>query len=260
MGTHSNPPTPPLKTNSDLDPFLKQTHAINLTAQERQEGYDVDLLNSEPRGAIVTNSKVKGHRKKVPVAGLEAEKSDGANAVPNGEEGEELEEKHRLVKPWYLRPLAILIVALIILAIALGIGLGVGLGIKHTTQNSVPFSPSNSTSTLLDSPPPSSTPLSVLSGTTRSTATGIGGVNLTIIIGTSTSVVNAGTANRPVPSPTTIASGPASVLFTSGVAVPSGESNLPIPASNTIPLVVTRTLLTSAELARRTNTPLRRLK
>ncbi|KAL8283312.1 hypothetical protein RQP46_005722 [Phenoliferia psychrophenolica] len=35
---------------SEDDPFLQQSQSIPLTARERQEGYDVDLVHSQPRG------------------------------------------------------------------------------------------------------------------------------------------------------------------------------------------------------------------
>lgn len=37
-------------TASERDPFLAQTAGIPLTEQDRQEGYDVELLNARPRG------------------------------------------------------------------------------------------------------------------------------------------------------------------------------------------------------------------
>ena len=43
------PPTPPAALH---DPFLAQIHSRNIpiTEQDRQEGYDVDLVNAQPRG------------------------------------------------------------------------------------------------------------------------------------------------------------------------------------------------------------------
>ncbi|GAA6056373.1 hypothetical protein JCM3770_005976 [Rhodotorula araucariae] len=42
--------TPPLRAGQEQDPFLAQTAAIPLSERDRQEGYDVELLNARPRG------------------------------------------------------------------------------------------------------------------------------------------------------------------------------------------------------------------
>ncbi|EMS20496.1 uncharacterized protein RHTO_03415 [Rhodotorula toruloides NP11] len=54
---HTSPPASPQPTHrpqtpleNDQDPFLAQVARIPLTEEDRQEGYDVELLNARPRG------------------------------------------------------------------------------------------------------------------------------------------------------------------------------------------------------------------
>ena len=47
-------PSPP--PSGQPDPFLAQSLDIPLTARDRQEGYDVDLLDARPRGVSATST------------------------------------------------------------------------------------------------------------------------------------------------------------------------------------------------------------
>ncbi|SCV73233.1 BQ2448_7158 [Microbotryum intermedium] len=53
----STPPSPPLNppsaafVGSGRDPYLAQSRGLPLTERDRQEGYDVELLNARPRGS-----------------------------------------------------------------------------------------------------------------------------------------------------------------------------------------------------------------
>lgn len=49
-GHNTTEPPPPAAADTTTDPFLAQTAAIPLTERDRQEGYDVELLNARPRG------------------------------------------------------------------------------------------------------------------------------------------------------------------------------------------------------------------
>ncbi|KAK4692507.1 hypothetical protein P7C70_g9110, partial [Phenoliferia sp. Uapishka_3] len=71
-------PTPPLEE----DLFLQQSQAIPLTARERQEGYDIDLVHSQPRGQQ-SSPTPRSPRKKVPqlLPPLGAASAWGAGAV-----------------------------------------------------------------------------------------------------------------------------------------------------------------------------------
>ncbi|GAA5863366.1 hypothetical protein JCM8547_006960 [Rhodosporidiobolus lusitaniae] len=42
--------SPPATAADQADPFLRQATRLSLTEQDRQEGYDVELLNARPRG------------------------------------------------------------------------------------------------------------------------------------------------------------------------------------------------------------------
>lgn len=145
---------------TQVDPFLQQSQDIRLTERDRQEGYDVDLLNSKPRTGGTKRSTAAGAGLAGGVAGVGAEAAynnssqsglgggrtyDGAT-VSNPESTATNAEKHGLFtssegnrpyqrKPWYMRKLTILVIVLLIAAAALAIGLGVGLSEKkHDTK------------------------------------------------------------------------------------------------------------------------------
>ncbi|GAA6006087.1 uncharacterized protein JCM10292_006544 [Rhodotorula paludigena] len=179
--------TPPAA--SSQDPFLAQTAAIPLTEEDRQEGYDVGLLNARPRGRHSNDlggplgesdddyqgrekygsaglAPVQSHaglgEAAVPVgilgagvgagAGLgqvgsappgvygaggygassAAAKEYGADSA-GGYSGATAQDGHR--RPWYLRPLTLLILALFLVAVALAVGLGVGLSERDTNND-----------------------------------------------------------------------------------------------------------------------------
>ncbi|GAA5962290.1 hypothetical protein JCM8115_004283 [Rhodotorula mucilaginosa] len=194
-------------TASERDPFLAQTAGIPLTEQDRQEGYDVELLNARPRGRYSTDLAAAGTghdtdddslsgREKytagavAPVAshhgtglapGIGAGAplaagagaggialgpigsgpqyayggiDGGAGATPvaynkeypggggpgggggefsGGNSGTTAVSGRR--KPWFLRPLPLLLVIGVIIGIALAVGLGVGLSQHHSGKS-----------------------------------------------------------------------------------------------------------------------------
>ena len=255
MSSPALPPKPsihsPDNMNAEHDPFLAQSSSISLTARDRQEGYDVDLLNSAPR--------VSGRSSAAPIPSSLGEKSYGTapTSVPVRERDhliaerasseDNLRELHK--KPWYLRPLALLVLGAIVLIVALGLGLGFGLGLKHDSaqdaakaaSESFSYVPPISTATQTGSPivntlasgQQRASPVSnrtVTAFTAASTATGVS------IVALSASV-----------SPTLVAS--ASIFnFNASSAIPSGARNTPVPVSE----LLTRTLTMPVE------TPVRR--
>ncbi|GAA5903073.1 uncharacterized protein JCM6883_002685 [Sporobolomyces salmoneus] len=167
--TTTTPPPPPSNAVASAggqdpeDPFLAQTAAIPLTERDRQEGYDVELLNARPRGGAGTLSDAAGGdgdsllatREKYSSAGLAAPVGAAAGVglplgattgasygggLP-GSGGKEFDlsgggggggssgttAKTGRRRPWFLRPLPLGILAAFIVAVALAIGLGVGL-------------------------------------------------------------------------------------------------------------------------------------
>ncbi|GAA5866092.1 hypothetical protein JCM3774_000024 [Rhodotorula dairenensis] len=208
-------------TASERDPFLAQTAGIPLTEQDRQEGYDVELLNARPRGRYSSDlaanagldtdddSLRSGREKYVgggvaPVAshhgpplapGLAAPLAAGAgtgagsaaaaaaalgapggialgpigsgpqyayggidsapvaynkeylgaggggaggggtagSASGGGDSGTTAVSGRR--KPWFLRPLPLLLVIGVIIGVALAVGLGVGLSQHHSGKS-----------------------------------------------------------------------------------------------------------------------------
>lgn len=195
-------------TASERDPFLAQTAGIPLTEQDRQEGYDVELLNARPRGRYSTDlaagvgtghdtddDSLSGREKYTagavaPVAshhgtglapGIGAGAplaagagaggialgpigsgpqyayggiDGGAGATPvaynkeypggggpgggggefsGGNSGTTAVSGRR--KPWFLRPLPLLLVIGVIIGIALAVGLGVGLSQHHSGKS-----------------------------------------------------------------------------------------------------------------------------
>ena len=204
--------TPPL--SREQDPFLAQTAAIPLSERDRQEGYDVELLNARPRGryssdlgAGADDDSLGGGREKygaglaavhshpgggaaaaaaAPVPALGALGGAGLGPVGSGagagalaagpgvsygamhpggaaagppavkEYGADSSGGHsgatahsgKRRRPWYLRPLTLLILALFIIAVALAVGLGVGLSERDSRSKSDDLSASSSNSTL----------------------------------------------------------------------------------------------------------------
>ncbi|GAA5978606.1 hypothetical protein JCM11641_002785 [Rhodosporidiobolus odoratus] len=83
--TRGSPPlastsyAPPPSSNAD-DPFLAQTAQIDLTEQDRQEGYDVELLNARPRGRASEDEMAGASDDSLPRG--EMEKYGGAGLMP----------------------------------------------------------------------------------------------------------------------------------------------------------------------------------
>ncbi|KAK4046444.1 hypothetical protein OIO90_006566 [Microbotryomycetes sp. JL221] len=182
----SAPPPPPrgsstslTRTTAGVDPFLQQSQDIRLTERDRQEGYDVDLLNAKPRtggtkqrqhvpataAAAAAAAGTTGTAAGVPTAagtssayphGLGSRPYDGtttSNPESNGttanEKGALFQDgsQKRYQKPWYMRKLAILAIVLLIAAAALAIGLGVGLSERRHDKKDKSDSVSDSNST-----------------------------------------------------------------------------------------------------------------
>ncbi|GAA5931006.1 uncharacterized protein JCM15063_002519 [Sporobolomyces koalae] len=97
----SSPHPPPLASTSYLpaaattptggatgqdseDPFLAQTAAIPLTERDRQEGYDVELLNARPRGAYSDSDRESVKGQGALAGGGLAATSAGAAALAGG--------------------------------------------------------------------------------------------------------------------------------------------------------------------------------
>ena len=192
-------------TASERDPFLAQTAGIPLTEQDRQEGYDVELLNARPRGRYSTDlaagvgtghdtdddslsgrekytgvashhgtglapgigagaplaagaaagagggialgpigsgpqyayggidgaaAPVAAYNKEYPGGGGGAGGGGGGGEFSGGNSGTTAVSGRR--KPWFLRPLPLLLVIGVIIGIALAVGLGVGLSQHHS--------------------------------------------------------------------------------------------------------------------------------
>lgn len=197
-------------TASERDPFLAQTAGIPLTEQDRQEGYDVELLNARPRGRYSTDlaaggaghdtddDSLSGREKYTagavaPVAshhgnglapglgaGAPLAAAAGAGGIALGPIGSGPQYAYGGIdggagpvaynkeypggggggangggggggefsggnsgttavsgrrKPWFLRPLPLLLVIGVIIGIALAVGLGVGLSQHHSGKS-----------------------------------------------------------------------------------------------------------------------------
>ncbi|KAK4049944.1 hypothetical protein OIV83_003768 [Microbotryomycetes sp. JL201] len=148
-----------------VDPFLQQSQEIRLTERDRQEGYDVDLLNAKPRtGGTKHAQPPQHHPARVPIvptaaatgagaAGINGSYASGfgrttdgtttSNPDSNGTASHHEKgaffgpgDNKRYHRPWYMRKLAILAIVLLVAAAALAIGLGVGLSErKHDRKN-----------------------------------------------------------------------------------------------------------------------------
>ncbi|KAL8281165.1 hypothetical protein RQP46_006523 [Phenoliferia psychrophenolica] len=156
------------------DQFLNQANRLEITAEDRREGYDVDLLNAPARTGEAN------------AAASDAEKGlAGTNGQRVSYPSRELEDpaarrrrhrqskKNKVVKrAWYQTPWALLGLGIIIVAIALGVGLGVGLTQKDHDKST--GSSSSSTSQTSTTPIPN-IPVTV----STSTATPAGPITLT---------------------------------------------------------------------------------
>ena len=236
----------PDNLHAENDPFLAQSSSISLTARDRQEGYDVDLLNSAPR--------VSGRSSAAPIPSTLGEKSYGTtptnvplrerdHLIVAGDERAHSDNSHTPhKKPWYLRPLALGVVACIVLIVALGLGLGFGLGLKHDSAQDAAKAASESYSYV----PPVSTTTQTGSPIVNTLASGQQRAspvsNRTAVPSSASPSTTLGPSvvalSAPVSgSPTLVAS--ASIFnFNASSAIPSGVRNTPVPASEAL----TRTL------------------
>lgn len=183
---------------TETDPFLQQSNSISITAEDRQEGYDVDLLNSAPRTTTPNPNVPKSKIARIPVVPIkdsekDLEASESARRL-NTSAGVERN------RAWFMRPLILSLVALIILALALGIGLGVGLGMKHTFDEATP----SATATYHSLAQPA---ISTPSGSANSYG---------------------------IPVPSIVGSGSQRPTTTTLMAIPSGPTNKPVPSSSDI--------------------------
>ncbi|KAM0786241.1 hypothetical protein ACM66B_007042 [Microbotryomycetes sp. NB124-2] len=157
---------------STPDPFLQQSQDIRLTERDRQEGYDVDLLNAKPRTSNKHQQPQHQHhhlqQHGLPLAagtaaGLNSSYASGLGGAavapgrttvdgtttsnPDSNATASHNEKHALFghesgtrygsqRPWYMRKLAVLGIVLIVAAAALAIGLGVGLSERKHDRKS----------------------------------------------------------------------------------------------------------------------------
>lgn len=229
--------------NAENDPFLAQSSSISLTARDRQEGYDVDLLNSAPR--------VSGRSTAPPIPSTLGEKSYGTTPtnVPVRERdhlitaGDERAHSDNFLaphkKPWYLRPLALIVVACIVLIVALGLGLGFGLGLKHDSAQDAAKAASESYSYV----PPISTTTQAGSPIVNTLASGQ--QRASPVSNRTAVAVSASPSTTLPPSVPLSASGssiltavaPASISifnFNASSAIPSGVRNTPVPASEAL--------------------------
>lgn len=253
------PPVTPEPPSRETDAFLAQSRAIQLTAQDRQEGYDVDLVHSTPRGrpfptpalappgSPPLDALVEPIRKPEKGYGTldggahELDRTPATHSIRgNGAVGRRV---------WYLRPLALVLITLLILALSLGLGLGVGLGVKHVSDeaasnanqtssavsNSAVYTSSVPVSTRSNGEPGIPVANTIISGQSRPSNSFDPSPSVVLSTTPPASPASTGTRNVPVP---------ASSISSSRV-VPSGATNLPIPASETVPIPLTVTLITS---------------
>ncbi|GEM12570.1 hypothetical protein Rt10032_c22g6587 [Rhodotorula toruloides] len=262
---HISPPSSPQATHpplgNDQDPFLAQVARIPLTEEERQEGYDVELLNARPRGRYSSDlgaatagagagagASDASHDSLLggalggaagPGAGLGPVGSGSHGAlVPGGAGGYGSAGKEfgldsnggysgtsaqsgRERKPWFLRPLPLMALVGFIVACALAIGLGVGLSVKHSNG----ASSSSGNSTVSD---PGSRSGSRTSTRTRTMTTG------TVV---PSSLYSSYTSLHPQTDDSTTASldrtSTAGAAVTQTTTLPSSLTSVPSPASGT---------------------------
>ncbi|KAK4699959.1 hypothetical protein P7C70_g6293, partial [Phenoliferia sp. Uapishka_3] len=120
--------------------FLDQARRIDITAADRQEGYDADLLNLQPRtgqadaeaAAALTDAEKGLDSPSVSLApGAYASRSKTNDAPHRRRSKKVLPPKRN----FFQRPVFLLIILAIILVIGLAVGLGVGLGTKKSGSN-----------------------------------------------------------------------------------------------------------------------------
>ncbi|KAM0753015.1 hypothetical protein T439DRAFT_354477 [Meredithblackwellia eburnea MCA 4105] len=149
------------KESSEQDKFLNQAKTIEITAEDRQEGYDADLLNLRPR----TGESEAVERAKSPApTPSDAEKGQAGNGGTSqrvnmaegtyesrnkpsdadtrqsgrSREGGRSHRSRRQKKKavvWWMRTSSIILFVLVLALVGAGVGLGVGLGLKKNSKS-----------------------------------------------------------------------------------------------------------------------------
>ncbi|GAA5869532.1 hypothetical protein JCM1840_004450 [Sporobolomyces johnsonii] len=272
------PPSGAGQAPAEQDPFLAQTAGIPLTERDRQEGYDVELLNARPRGAYsdtdndslgARGEKYAGGAAGGPVGvgaatrgatpvglagaggaaaggaggfgegyGAAKEYADDGAAAQSRTSGTTARTGRR--RPWFLRPLPLGILAAFLIAVALAIGLGVGLSERNRgTSNQDDVSASGALSTSTDSRSRTS---STRTRTTNTMTTG------TVV---PSSLYSSYTSDHPQTTDTaaaTITTDSRTLTESSTSTLPSSLTTVPSPASGTT-LATTGNLPIPAESA-----------
>lgn len=247
-------------SSAEEDPFLAQSQSIPLTARERQEGYDIDLVHSQPRGGPSPAPLPLSDPGSQPINPSDLAyfgHSGQPGAYDNPEQHQQHppfapdekypartrgEDERRPRRQWYLRPTALVaLIGLVVLVVALAVGLGVGLSKKHNSSkssaggtssgdgagaSSSTTSRNRSSGTVI----PSTVELSSSRGTTaRPSAATTESVSFGVVSTSDAAPQNpsAGTAQQ-----TTGAAAEAPTLtVASSVTMRASTGNLPIPAS-----------------------------